>query len=314
MATVVQYREFGGPEVLEVVEIPTPAPGPGEVLVEILAVGVNPVEWKQRRALRPTGPISEPRRLGSDASGVVAEVGDGVTGWQPGDEVIIKSGAGTYASHLVVPPEKLVAKPSGISFEQAAAIGIPASTAYQALKSLGVGKGTTLLVHAGSGGVGQSAIQFARLWGATVIATASEPNHDRLRELGAIPVAYGPGLLERLRAVAPDGVDVVLDAAGTDEALEASFPLVADRQQIATVVAGPRAAELGIRAFSGGNPVPLTAEEQRLREEAYEVVGELLAEGRYELEIGDVYPLSEVVAAARQSESGHVRGKIVLIP
>ncbi|MBO0812342.1 MAG: NADP-dependent oxidoreductase [Microlunatus sp.] len=314
MATVVQYRELGGPEVLELAEIPTPTPGAGRLLVEIRAVGVNPVEWKQRSGRRPMPPITEPRRLGSDGAGVIAEIGAGVTGWQVGDEVIIKAGNGTYASHLLVTPEQLIAKPAGISFEQAAAIGIPTSTAYQALRSLGVGQGTTLLIHGGSGGVGQAAVQFAKLWGAEVIATASEPNHDRLAELGAIPVAYGPGLLDRLRAVAPDGVDRVLDAVGSDEALEASFALVSDRQHIGTVVAGPRAAELGIQAWSGGNPIPLTAEELRLRDDAYQVVADLLAAGSFQLEIAASYPLAEAAAAHRQSESGHVRGKIVLIP
>jgi NADPH:quinone reductase-like Zn-dependent oxidoreductase len=211
-------------------------------------------------------------------------------------------------------PEHLVAKPAGISHQQAAAIGIPTSTAYQALKSLGVGAGTRLLIHGGSGGVGQAAVQLAKLWGADVIATAGPANHDRLRALGATPIAYGPGLLDRLREVAPDGVDRVLDAAGTEEALQASFELVRDRQQIGTVVAGPRAAELGIQAWSGGNPIPLTDEQLRLRDESYRVVADLAADGRFELEIARSYPLAEAAEAQRFSERGHVRGKIVLIP
>jgi len=314
MATVVQYRELGGPEVLEVVQQPTPAPNPDQVVVEIKAVGVNPVEWKQRSGLRPTPPFSEPRRPGSDGAGVIVAVGSAVGDWHVGDEVIIKAGSGTYASHLAMTPEHLVAKPAGISHQQAAAIGIPTSTAYQALKSLGVGAGTRLLIHGGSGGVGQAAVQLAKLWGADVIATAGPANHDRLRALGATPIAYGPGLLDRLREVAPDGVDRVLDAAGTEEALQASFELVRDRQQIGTVVAGPRAAELGIQAWSGGNPIPLTDEQLRLRDESYRVVADLAADGRFELEIARSYPLAEAAEAQRFSERGHVRGKIVLIP
>ncbi|SDS37364.1 NADP-dependent oxidoreductase [Microlunatus soli] len=314
MATVVQYRELGGPEVLELAEVPTPQAAPDQVVVEIRAAGVNPIEWKQRSGLRPTPPITEPRRLGSDGAGVIVQVGSAITGWSVGDPVIIKAGAGTYASHLATTVDHLLEKPAVLSFEQAAAIGIPTSTAYQALKSLDVGAGTRLLIHGGSGGVGQAAVQFGRLWGAEVVATAGPDNHDRLRELGAVPIAYGPGLLDRLREIAPDGFDRILDAAGTDEALEASFALVDDRQRIGTVVAGPRAAELGIQAWQGGNPVPLTAEQQRWRDEAYAAVAELIASGDFELEISRSYPLAQVVEATRQSESGHVRGKLVLIP
>jgi NADPH:quinone reductase-like Zn-dependent oxidoreductase len=188
------------------------------------------------------------------------------------------------------------------------------STAYQVLKSLGVGEGTTLLVHAGSGAVGSAAIQFAVAWGATVIATGSEANQQRMRDLGAIPTTYGPGLVDRVRALAPGGVDVVLDAAGTDEALEASFELVPDRSRIGTIVAGARAAELGIRAWAGGNPVPLTPEEQALRAEAYGVVAGLLERGEFRIDVAHVYPLDEVVAAHRDLESGAVSGKVVLVP
>ena len=147
-----------------------------------------------------------------------------------------------------------------------------------------------------------------------MIATASEGNHDRLRELGAIPVAYGPGLADRVRAAAPEGVDVALDAAGTDEAIEVSKELVADHDRIGTIVLGWRAAELGIRAWSGGSPVPLTPEESALRAEAIPLAAQLAARGEFELEIAHRYPLAEAAEAHRQSETGHVRGKIVLLP
>ena len=146
------------------------------------------------------------------------------------------------------------------------------------------------------------------------MATASEPNHDRLRELGAIPVAYGPGLADRVRAAAPQGIDVALDAAGTDEAIAVSKELVADHRRVATIVLGARAAELGIRAWGGGNPVPLTPEEAALRADAVPLAADLVARGEFELEIARRYPLTEAAEAHRQSETGHVRGKIVLIP
>jgi NADPH:quinone reductase-like Zn-dependent oxidoreductase len=314
MATVVQYSRFGGPEVLEVVEIPTPRAPVDGVVVEVRAAGVNPVDWKLRSGLRASAPLSEPRRVGSDAAGVIAELGAEVRGWSVGDAVIVRGTNGAYATHLVANPGQLVAAPRGLSWEQAAAIGVPVGTAYQVLTSLGVGRGDTLLVHGGSGGVGQAAVQFARAWGATVVATASHANHARLAQLGATPVAYGPGLVDRIRAAAPQGIDVALDAAGTPEAIAASRELVGDHSRIGTIVLGARAAELGIRAWAGGSPVPLTAHEQALRLEAFVAVSELVDRGEFEIEISARFPLAEAAEAQRVSEAGHVRGKIVLVP
>ncbi|PPF70788.1 hypothetical protein C5C18_03020 [Rathayibacter tritici] len=314
MARIVQYERIGGPEVLELVEAPNPVAEPGAVVVAIRAAGVNPIEWKLRSGLRPSPPFDGPRRLGSDGSGVVVAVGPGVVGWSVGDRVIVSGATGTYASAVAVSPDALDPLADGLGFEEAAALGIPASTAYQAVISLGVAEGSTFVVHAGAGAVGRAAIQFAVDRGARVIATASPANQEVLRGLGAVPVAYGPGLLERLRAAAPEGVDRVLDAAGTDEALEASLALVADPQHIGTVVVGARAAELGIRAWMGGSPVPLTEEEQRLRREGVPLAARLASEGRFSVEIGPRLPLEQAAEAHRLSEDGHVRGKIVLVP
>ncbi|MCM6761914.1 NADP-dependent oxidoreductase [Rathayibacter sp. ZW T2_19] len=314
MARIVQYRRIGGPEVLEVVDAPEPDAPAGGLVVAVRAAGVNPIEWKIRAGVRPSPPLTEPRRLGSDGAGVVTAIGSGAEGWSVGDEVIVQGASGTYGTSVVVRPENLDAKPAGVSFEQAAALGIPIGTAYQAVVSLGVAVGSTFVVHGGAGAVGQAAVQFARERGARVIATASPANHERLRELGAEPVAYGPGLLARLREAAPDGVDRVLDAAGTDEAIETSLALVADPQHVGTVVVGARAASLGIRAWSGGNPVPMTPEELRLRREAVPLAARLLAEGRFRVELGPRFALEDVVEAHRASEDGHVRGKILLVP
>lgn len=314
MARIVQYRGIGGPEVLEVVDVPEPEAPPGGLVVAVRAAGVNPIEWKMRAGIRPGPPFTRPRRLGADASGVLTAVGDGVSGWSVGDEVIVSGETGTYATSVVVSPEHLDRKPAGLGFEEAAALGIPIGTAYQAVASLGVFEGSTFVVHAGAGAVGQAAIQFARERGARVIATASPANHDRLRELGAVPVTYGAGLEQRLREAAPEGVDRVVDAAGTDEAIAASLALVDDPQHVGTVVVGARAAELGIRAWMGGSPVPLTEDEQRLRREAIPQAARLAAEGRFSIELGPRFALDDVAEAHRLSEDGHVRGKILLLP
>jgi NADPH:quinone reductase-like Zn-dependent oxidoreductase len=310
----VHYAEFGGPEVLSFVEVPIPSAPADGVVVETRAIGVNPIDSKLRSGARASAPLTAPRVPGSDASGVVVAVGADVHDWVVGDEVVLRGAHGAYATHVVASASQLVQKPAAVGWEEGAAVGVPTSTAYQALRSLGVEVGTTVLIHAGSGAVGQAAIQFARNWGATVVATGGERNQARMGELGAIPVEYGPALLQNIRAAVPDPIDVVLDAAGTDEALEASFALVADRSHIGTIVVGARAAELGIRAWSGGNPLPLTAEEQQLRAESYAVTLELMELGDFEVEIGARYPLSAAVEAQRASMSGAVRGKIILDP
>lgn len=314
MARIIQFQQTGPAEVLEVVEVPTPSPGEGQVLVEMKAVGVNPLDHKLRSGVRPLPADGAPYRPGFDGAGIVADVGPGVEGLVVGDRVVVERTSGTYASHVVAAADALTPLPEGVTFEQGAALGIPVATAYQSLRSLGVGEGSTLLIHGGSGGVGQAAVQLAGIWGATTVATASEPNHERLRELGAIPVTYGPGLAERVREAAPQGVDRFLDAVGTDEALEVSLELAEDPQHVATLVQGARAAELGIQGYSGGNPEPLTPQQVQWREEAVPAVLQLVADGRFEVEVGSQYSLQDAAQAHRESESGHARGKIVLLP
>ncbi|TPX04505.1 NADP-dependent oxidoreductase, partial [Schumannella luteola] len=198
MARFVQYAEFGGPEVLRVVDGDVPSAGAAEVVVALRAVGVNPIDGKLRSGRRASDPLSAPRTPGSDGAGVIAAIGEGVEGWAVGDEVVVTSARGSYATHAVVPVRGLTRKPASLGWAQGAGIPIPAGTAYQALRSLDVGPGTTVLVHAASGSVGQAAVQFARKLGARVIGTASAANHDRLRQLGAVPVSYGEGLVERV--------------------------------------------------------------------------------------------------------------------
>jgi NADPH2:quinone reductase len=313
MAHAIAYTEFGGPEVLTLIDIPSPAPEPGRIVVRIEAAGVNPIDAKLRAGLRPSGSIGEPRRAGADAAGVVSAVGEDVAGFRVGDAVVVFGASGAYASEIAVDAAKVQPRPPQVSAAEGAALGIPIGTAYQALRSLTVGPTDTLLVHAGSGAVGQAAIQFARLWGATVVATSSERRFERVRELGAIPVSYGEGLVERVRAAAPHGVTVALDAAGTDEAIEASLELVADRRRIATLVRGRDADAFGIRAFSGGGPKSLTERELAWRGEAVPVALALMAAGSFSVEVGPSFPLAEATAAHRALEAG-ADGKITLVP
>lgn len=313
MAHAVTYSRFGGPEVLTLSEIEVPAPGAGQVRVRVIAAGVNPIDHKLRAGIRPSATISKPRRVGNDGAGVVVEVGADVEGFRVGDEVVVFGASGVYATEIVVTPDKLTPLPAGVSPAVGAALGIPVATAYQSLRSLDVGPADILLVHGGSGSVGQAAIQFARLRGAAVIATASEARADRVRELGAIPVAYGDGLVERVRAAAPQGVSVVLDGAGTDEALTTSLELVEDRSRIATIVRGADAPRLGIQAFSGGSPDPLTPQQVAWRAEAIPVVAALLAAGAFRVELGPELPLADA-AEAHRLVAAHTPGKITLLP
>lgn len=311
VAKAVFVTRAGGPEVLDYADAPVADPGPGEVVVRVRAVGVNPVDVKIRKGAR--GEISSPIRLGTDASGEVVGVGEGAA-FELGDEVIGWGQPGAYAEYLTGPAARWTRKPTGVSFEQGAALGVPASTAYQSLRSLGLAEGETLLVHAGAGAVGEAAVQFATLWGATVIATASEKNHAKLRALGAVPVTYGDGLLERVRAAAPQGVDKVLEPAGTQEAIEVSLALVADPQNIVELVVPGWAAEHGVTVFSGGLPGSMTPEVIAVRDEAIPVTAALIAEGRFTVEFGPSFALADAAEAHRLIETGHPGGKIVLKP
>lgn len=313
MAHAIVYTELGGPEVLTLTEIPDPAPGDGEVSIRIEAAGVNPIDAKLRAGIRPSPPITTPRRMGSDGAGVVTAVGADVDGFRVGDHVAFSGPVGSYATDVAVEASAVFVRPPGVTAAQGASLGIPVGTAYQVLRSLDVREGDTLLIHGGSGAVGQAAIQFAVLWGARVLATTSDARADRVRALGAEPLPYGDGLVERVRAAAPDGVTVILDAAGTDEAIAASLALLEDRSRIATIVRGKDAPTWGIRAFSGGSAVPLTPQQQGWRTEAIPVALALMAVGRFDVELGESFPLADAAEAHRAIENG-AGGKLVLVP
>ncbi|CAN5333371.1 NADP-dependent oxidoreductase [soil metagenome] len=237
MNRIVVATTFGGPEVLTIEETPTPAPGAGEVRVAVRAIGANPVDYKLYSGAFGSSP-GLLRAFGSEASGVVDAVGEGVSDVAVGDEVVLPSIDGPgFADYLVAPASSVLPKPASLSFEEAAGLPVAAGTASHLIAATGLKAGETVLIHAAAGGVGSMAVQLAVIAGARVIGTASPRNHDFVRSLGGEPVEYGPGLLERVRALAPDGVDAAFDLVGSDEALDVSLAVVADPTRVATIVA-----------------------------------------------------------------------------
>ncbi|ACZ90566.1 NADP-dependent oxidoreductase [Streptosporangium roseum] len=294
------FSEFGGPEVLRAMEIETPEAGEGQVRVRVRAAGVQPFDLAVREGWTPAGVSGDlPRIPGNEFAGVVDQVGEGVRGISAGDEVLGFNLLNSYAEYVVVPAENVTAKPANMPWEVAGGFTAGTQTAYIALRQLGVGEGDTVLVHAAAGSVGTAAVQLARIWGATVIGTAREENHDYLRSLGATPVAYGEGLLERVRALAPGGVDMVLDGAG-GEALDVSLQLVKG-DRIVTLVEHGRAEELGVQLTKGVRLASRLAE-----------LAELYSDGRLTFPVRRTYPLDRAADAHREVETRHGRGKVVL--
>lgn len=308
----VVYREFGGPDVLEVVELDDPAVSADTMIVRVEAAGVNPIDAKLRGGMRASGPLDAPRRVGMDGAGTIVSIGADVEGFRIGERIAFRQTSGSYAELVTVKPEHATPLPASVSAAAAAGIGIPFGTAYQALRSLGVSGDDVLLVHGGSGSVGQAAIQFARLWGADVIATSSPARFDELERLGATPVAYGGAVTELVRATGKTPT-VALDAAGSDEALESSVALVADRSRIATVVRGADAPGYGIRAFGGGSPEPLTDGQSFWRAEALPITVSLLAAGAFQVVLGPSFGLDDAALAHEAIAHGAV-GKITITP
>jgi len=308
---VVQPRDFGGPDQLELIEVDTPEPGEAEVRVAVRAIGVNPVDWKHYAGRLNREP-EDLRTYGYEVAGLVDAVGPGVTGFAVRDEGVADEVPGNgYADQVVVPARGLLAKPPGVPFEVAASVPVAGGTAYHALETTHVAAGDTVLAHGAAGGVGTLLVQLAGQRRARVIATASTAHHDYLRSLGAEPVAYGDGLADRVRALAPEGVDVAIDLVGTDEALDTSIELVRDRDRVLTIAGFRRAPELGIHLIGNG-PGADPGHEVRRRGRA-EVL-RLLADGTIDIPIERTYRLDEVAAAHRASIEGHARGKLVVVP
>ncbi|WP_145025176.1 NADP-dependent oxidoreductase [Paenibacillus sp. Y412MC10] len=300
----ITFNRLGPPDVLQLTKLPVPFAGPGTVRVRVQTAGVMPIDAKVRSGSVPYAQ-SHPFPIipGNEFAGIIDEVGDGVSEFTRGDEVIGFTMFGGYAEYAVVSSDQLVRKPAGMPWETAGGFTGNGQGAHMALEAIRIQPGDTVLIHGAAGGLGTFAVQLALAWGAgRVIGTASGANHDHLQRLGAIPLDYGDGLAARIHAIAPAGVDAALHAGGGDDlSLQASVALVQDTSRIVAMVPSVQAQKLGIRQLAG------TRSKERLTE-----LVRIYNEGKVDIHIRKVLPLDQAREAHREIESGHGRGKIVL--
>jgi NADPH:quinone reductase-like Zn-dependent oxidoreductase len=302
----VRFDHYGGIDVLEVVEVEDPVPGPDQVLVRVKAAGINPGEAKIREGLlAERWPATFPSGQGSDFAGIVEGLGEGVDSLSLGDEVIGYTDERSSQAELVVAPaENLTAKPPDVSWEVAGGLHVAGATAYAAVRAVSAGEGDTVVVAGAAGGVGSIAVQLARIDGATVIGLASERHHEWLREHGVIPVSYGDGVADRNRDAADGGVDAFVDTVGQGY-VELALELGVAPERIDTIADFEAVSKYGVKAEASA----AGAGAETLAE-----LAALIEDGRLEISIAGVFPLSEVREAYRELEQGHTRGKIVLEP
>lgn len=306
MARAIRFDEYGDVDVLRVEDVPRPAPGRGQVLVEVRAAGINPGEASIRRGLlHDRFPATFPSGQGSDFAGVVAELGEGVAEIAVGDEVIgFVNTRSSHADYVVAEATDLTPKPEEVSWEAAGALFVAGATAYAATAAVCPREGDTVVISGAAGGVGSLAVQLAKLAGATVIGLAGEANHDWLRSVGAVPVSYGDGVLERIREAAPDGVHAFVDTFGSGY-VELALHLGIHPSRINTIIDFEAAGKYNVKSDGSGAAA------------SAEVLGELsllIGKGLLEMPIARVYPLADVHEAYRELERRHTRGKIVLRP
>ncbi|MER7607106.1 NADP-dependent oxidoreductase [Nocardioides sp. NPDC127503] len=293
------FDEFGGPDVLHEADVEVPQPGPGQVRVRVKAAGLNALDGKKRSGmLEAVFPTTFPAIPGGELAGVVDALGEGVSDVQVGDEVLGWADTGSYAEYALATAVAL--KPADLSWPDAAALPVASETAERVLDELGVTAGETVLMHGASGAVGTVAVQLATARGARVIATAGPSNQDYLTSLGATPTTYGEGLVERVRALAPNGVDAVFDLAGKG-ALPDSITLRGGTERIVTI-ADFSAGQLGVSFSPGGGDHPT---------ERLAAVAQDAAAGELTVTVTS-YPLAKAADAQQASDAGHVRGKLVL--
>ncbi|GAA3854707.1 NADP-dependent oxidoreductase [Saccharothrix violaceirubra] len=299
MTRAVVLSGYGGPEVLVEADVPTPSPGPGQVLIAVRAIGLNPFDVKVRSgAFRDVMPLDLPAVLGLEAAGVVVE--STVDDFAVGDEVFGLVDGGAYAERALA--TAVARKPVGLDWSLAAALPVAVEVTGRVLRALDVAQGETVLVNGAAGAVGTIAVQMSVARGARVVGTAGDANQDHLRSLGATPVRYGAGLVDRVREISPGGVDAVFDVAGRG-ALPDSIALAGGPDRVVTI-ADPEAERHGVRFSGGAEPDP----------GEFAAVAEAVAAGRFTVTIDRTFPLSEAAAAHAWLEAGHTRGKSILLP
>ncbi len=301
----VRFEEYGGVDVLNVEEVPTPVPGPGQVLVQVKAAGINPGEAKIRDGLlHARWPSTFPSGQGSDLAGVVVAVGPGSVGLALGENVIgYTDDRASQAEYVLVEAGHLTPKPDAVPWEVAGALFVAGATAYATVRAVAAGPGDTVVVAGAAGGVGSIAVQLARLTGAQVIGLAGQPNHDWLAAHGVIPVAYGDGVADRIQDAAGQ-VDAFIDTHG-DNYVQLALDLGVSPERIDTIVNFGAVAEHGVKAE--GNAAGASAA-------VLAQLAGLIAMGQLEVPIAATFPLADVREAYRLLAPGHIRGKVVLMP
>jgi NADPH:quinone reductase-like Zn-dependent oxidoreductase len=296
------YTAFGGPETQQFVDLPVPVPAEGQLLIKVRAAGVNPADWKRRANFSgAAAPLTAPQPMGLEAAGVVEGIGEGVEGFAVGDEVFGSvAGQGAWAEYALLDAAIATHKPAKVSFADAATLPVAAATAYDGIRQLNLAKGETLLVIGAGGGVGIAAAQIAIGEGLRVIGTASEAKKGLVSSVGAIHVAYGPGVADRIKEVAPDGVDGIYDMVGGDALREVGH-LASSGSKIITAADGAAAAEFG------GSRV------ERARNAAVlDAVAQLSESGTLKPFVTATFPLDQTGEALALVESGHATGKVVI--
>lgn len=298
------YDRYGAPDLLQLTEQPTPKVGPGEVLVRVRTASVNPVDWKMMAGyLDRLMPVWFPVVPGWDVAGVVEAVGLDTPEFSVGDEVLAYNRKdfvrdGTFAELTCVPVRSVARKPKGLEWDAAAGLPLAGLTAYQLLTRLKLSERDVVLVHAAAGGVGVLGVQLAKAKGARVIGTASPKNHDFLRSLGVEPVAYGEGLAERVRALAPEGVDLVADFVGG--VLDVTRAVLREGGRHGSI-ADPSVREAG-GLYAWVRPSG----------EELQVLADMAAAGRLVVPIAETFPLEQAADALKLNQTGHARGKIIV--
>jgi NADPH:quinone reductase-like Zn-dependent oxidoreductase len=306
MPRAVRFNQYGDIDVLQVVDVERPVPGPGQVLVNVKAAGINPGEASIRKGLlHARWPATFPSGEGSDLAGVVVAIGEGVQDFAVGDEVIgFTDNRASHAEFVVVEASNLTHRPPNVSWETAGALFVAGTTAYAAVRAVSLKRGDTLAVSGAAGGVGSIVVQLAVREGAKVIGLAGPAHHQWLRDHGVIPVAYGEDVEQRLRAASDNHLDAFIDTYGADY-VELALKLGVRPERIDTIINFEAVGKYGVKAEGNaeGASASVLAE-----------LAQMISRGELEIPIARVYPLTEVREAYRELEQRHTLGKIVLVP